>query len=251
MFSLMHTDQSNLRQWQQHLANDIAQHYRGAGKFAYHFAKNKVRFDPLFLDVFRAGLNIDGNEADVDLLDLGCGQGLLGMALVVQQMHESPRIGSYLGIEYSAANVARAQSAFASMASLTSFDSRCHQMKCVQGNIIDVPYPSAKIIALIDVLHYLNYEQQEQVLMRARSALAGQGKLLLRIGDAEMRQSNRISRMIDLVVSRWRGVDSGRIYCRGLQQWMQLLESLGFVSRVISSASSMFYSNVMIVAEPS
>ncbi len=122
-------------------------------------------------------------------------------------------------------------------------------MKCVQGNIIEAPYPTAKIIALIDVLHYLNYEQQEQVLMRARSALAGQGKLLLRIGDAEVRQSNRISRAIDLVVSRWRGVDSGRIYCRGLSQWMQLLKSLGFVPRVTSNATSMFYSNAMIVAE--
>jgi SAM-dependent methyltransferase len=246
MFSLMHPDQSDPRRWQQHLANDIAQHYRGAGKLAYYFAKNKVRFDPLFLDIFRADLDIKQFEADVDLLDLGCGQGLLGMALVVQQMHSSPQIASYLGIEYSAANVARAQSAFASMALVSP---RCHQMKCVQGNIIDAPYPSAKIIALIDVLHYLNYEQQEQVLMRARSALAGQGKLLLRIGDAGVLQSNRTSRVIDLVVSRWRGVDSDQIYCRGLQQWMQLLKSLGFVPRVTSSVTSMFYSNVMIVAE--
>jgi SAM-dependent methyltransferase len=258
----MATEAATLRQRQQLLASEVGQHYRDAGKFAYHFARNKIRFDPLLPDIFRADFAKDMNpgkaERVIDLLDLGCGQGLLAIALEVAQRLQAQgqwpaqpdsaawmplQLASYLGIEYSAANVARARSAF------IAIDPQCHRLQCVQGNIVDAPYPFAKIIALIDVLHYLNYQQQEQVLVRARSALAGQGQLLLRVGNAEARQSNRLSQRIDRMVSLWRGADSGRIYCRGLSQWMLLLESLGFVARVTSSASSMFYSNVMIVAE--
>ena len=124
------------------------------------------------------------------------------------------RVTSSHSIEYSAANVARAQSAFAEL------DPQQLRLHCVQGNIVDAPYPTAKIIALIDVLHYLNYEAQEQVLLRVRSTLSPQGRLLLRIGDADARQSNRISQQIDRVVSRWRGADNGEICCRGLTQML-------------------------------
>ena len=115
-----------------------------------------------------------------------------------------------------------------------------NRLKCVQGNILDVPYPAVKTIALIDVLHYLSYQQQEQVLVRARSALFAQGKLLLRVGNAEVPQSNRVSQAIDRMVSRWRGADSGQIYCRGLSQWILLFKSLGFIPRVTSRATSIF-----------
>lgn len=254
----MLTEPPSHRQWQQLLANDVAQHYRAAGRFAYHFAKSKVKHDPLFHDIFCPGLGADELGVDIDLLDLGSGQGFLATALVVAQQLQALgrwpalpgstggkplRLNSYLGIEYSAANVARAQTAFAAI------DPSCNRLECVQGNILDVPYPSVKTIALIDVLHYLNYPQQEQVLVRARSALLAQGKLLLRVGNAEVSQSNWVSQAIDRMVSRWRGADSGQLYCRGLSQWMLLLKSLGFIPRVTSRATNMFFSNVMIVAE--
>ena len=246
------------QRWQQLLAGEVAKHYRSAGKFAYHFAKNKVRYDSLSRDVFAAGLNIDSHEAEVDLLDLGAGQGLLAMAMLTAQRlhaqgqwpqvwvakkHLPLRVLSCHGIEYSAANVARAQSAFAEL------DPQHLRLSCVQGNIVNAPYPTAKTIALIDVLHYLNYAEQEQVLLRVRSVIAPQGQLLLRVGDAEARQSNRISQQIDRVVSRWRGTDNGEICCRGLSQWLLLLKKLGFVPRITSSVRSTFFSNVMIVAE--
>lgn len=246
------------RQWQQLLANGVSQHYRAAGKFAYHFAKSKIKHDPLFRDIFCTGLGADELGADIDLFDLGCGQGLLATALVVAQQLQALgrwpvlpssaggkplRLNSCQGIEYSAAIVARAQTAFAAI------DPSRNRLKCVQGNILDAPYPAVKTIALIDVLHYFNYPQQEQVLVRARSALLAQGKLLLRVGNAEVPQSNWVSQAIDRMVSRWRGADSGQLYCRGLSQWMLLLKSLGFIPRVTSRATNMFFSNVMIVAE--
>lgn len=258
----MSTNPPNLQQWHKQLAGEVGKTYRAAGSFACHFAKNKIRYDPFFSDFFQAGLALktitDDPVVSTDLLDLGCGQGLLAMVLVAAQRLQtqgkwpqqrgntgfaSPRMLSYTGIEYTAANVARATSAFSTV------DPTLHHLQCIQGNIVDAPFPAAKIITLIDVLHYLSFQEQEKVLTRVRSALTQGGRLVLRVGDAEARQGNRVSQRIDRIVSRWRGADSGKISCRGLSQWVSVLESSGFTPRVTSIATSMFYSNVLIVAE--
>jgi hypothetical protein len=47
--------------------------YRRAGGFAYHFARGKLRYDPVFREILELGL-LRGHPR---ILDLGCGQGLL------------------------------------------------------------------------------------------------------------------------------------------------------------------------------
>src|SRR3970040_312466 len=47
--------------------------YIAAGQYAWHFAKGKLRHDPVFFSLLRLGLLPDRGN----LLDLGCGQGIL------------------------------------------------------------------------------------------------------------------------------------------------------------------------------
>lgn len=47
--------------------------YRAAGRFAWHFARGKLAFDPVFPALLSLGLVPD----QARILDLGCGQGLL------------------------------------------------------------------------------------------------------------------------------------------------------------------------------
>src|SRR3970040_1289545 len=47
--------------------------YIGAGQYAWHFARGKLRHDPFFFSLLRRGLLPDRGS----LLDLGCGQGIL------------------------------------------------------------------------------------------------------------------------------------------------------------------------------
>jgi len=47
--------------------------YAAAGRYAWHFARGKLRHDPVFMYLLRYGLLPDRGS----LLDLGCGQGVL------------------------------------------------------------------------------------------------------------------------------------------------------------------------------
>ena len=60
--------------------------YRPAGKFAYHFARGKLGGDPLFLGILELGVL----RGDLRILDLGCGQGLLGAWLLsARQLYDA------------------------------------------------------------------------------------------------------------------------------------------------------------------
>ena len=60
------------------LCAEASRPYRTAGRFPYHFARCKLRFDPVFLTVVRRGLIPDRAR----VIDLGCGQALLASVLL-------------------------------------------------------------------------------------------------------------------------------------------------------------------------
>ena len=51
--------------------------YQRAGKFAWHFARGKLRWDPVFSHLLARGLIAPRTR----VLDIGCGQGLLASLL--------------------------------------------------------------------------------------------------------------------------------------------------------------------------
>ena len=55
------------------LIDRASEPYRGAGAFAYNFARGKLRSDPVFCALLERGLLLGRGH----ILDLGCGQGLL------------------------------------------------------------------------------------------------------------------------------------------------------------------------------
>ncbi len=67
-------------------------YYRPAGQFARHFAKVKLKSDPVFRAILTQGL-LTGRER---LLDLGAGQGLLAAwLLAARSCHASERRGAW------------------------------------------------------------------------------------------------------------------------------------------------------------
>src|SRR5512143_3769410 len=159
------------------LLNKATEPYRPAGRFAWHFARGKLGGDPVFAGLLELGAIANGTR----LLDLGCGQGLLASWLHsarqlydVGQWHsawpEPPRLASYRGIELMPSDVQRA--------SVIAADN----VEFVQGDIRTADFGKVDTVVILDVLHYINPEDQEQVLRRVREALLPSGKLVLRIG---------------------------------------------------------------------
>jgi SAM-dependent methyltransferase len=184
-------------------------------------------FDPAFGTI----IHRSWIEAGSRVLDVGCGQGLLASLLLAADSHCRVR-----GIELMPADARRARMALGDAA----------QIVC--GDIRQEDFGTADAAVILDVLHYIDYRAQDQVLQRLRAALQPDGLLLLRVGDADGGLPFRFSNWVDRVVTFVRGHRLGRLYCRPVVQWRRALESLGFQVEVIPLNQGTPFANVMLKA---
>lgn len=227
------------------LVANTAHRYRRGGRFALHFARGKLRGDPIYPALLARGL-IDDRAT---LLDLGCGQALLSTWLDAAvachgsgEWHEGwpapPKLKSYRGIDLSAREVARARSAIGPGSTVE------------MGDIRAADYRSADVIVMLDVLHYLDRPSQDRILERVRAALRPAGTLLLRVGDAGAGLGFTFSHLFDRLVRFCRGFGAGRLHARTLAEWTSALERAGFASFPTPMNDGTLFANVLIVAIP-
>lgn len=233
------------------LIDAASAYYRGAGRFAWHFARGKLGGDPVFAAILARGL-LSGRAR---ILDLGCGQGLLAAwLLAAHSCHASdaphlwpqgwpapPWLRHYTGVEINPHEVARARHAFA-------LDPGA-DLQIVHGDIREVDYGSADAVVILDVLHYLDQRAQEQVLRRVRGALGPGGLLLLRVGDAAGGLGFTLSKAVDHTVALVRRRRWIRLQCRPLRAWERLLSGCGFRTHALPMSEGTPFVNVLLRAE--
>lgn len=233
------------------LVNAASAYYRGAGRFAWQFARGKLATDPAFAEILARGL-LSGRAR---ILDLGCGQGLLAAwLLAARALHasdasgewpqgwpEPPCLHQYTGIEINLREVERARRAFA-------LDPGAN-VQIIHGDIRDADYAGADAVVILDVLHYLDQAAQERVLRRVRSVLGPQGLLLLRVGDAAGGVRFTLSKAIDQTVALARRRRWIRLECRPLGAWERLLSGCGFRTHALALQKGTAFVNVMLRAE--
>lgn len=234
------------RTWRQ-LHREACAPYRPVGRFAWHFAQGKLGRDP----VFRAFLERGDLPPGARVVDIGCGQGLLASLLGAcdraahagswpAQWPAAPAGCRYHGIELMPRDVARAEAALHALPMAP---------RVVCADMRQAELPPCDVVVILDVLHYVDHAAQEALLGRVRGALAPQGRLLLRVGDAAQTGGFRISQWVDRLVTWTRGHRVPPTYGRSVAQWQAVLERQGFqVQRVPMSAGTPF-ANVLLVAE--
>ncbi len=121
------------------------------------YVRGKLRWDPVFAAV--ATRVIDSPHP---LLDIGCGLGLLGQYLREHGFH-SP----YRGLDLDSRKIAQARAA--AVADMDFVTGTSTELPAFEGNV-----------ALIDLLHYLSADQQQQTLAAAAACVAPDGVLLIR-----------------------------------------------------------------------
>jgi SAM-dependent methyltransferase len=225
------------------LLDTASRPYRTAGRFAFHFARGKLRGDPVFSGILQRGLL----QARTRILDLGCGQGLLtawlraacqnhDAGLWPQEWPAPPRPESIAGIELKDADVLRAWRALGENCGV------------VQGDIRRHSFGDADAVVILDVLHYLSDAAQRDVLQRVRAILPVGGLLLLRIGDAGGGLRFRYSQWVDQTIMLLRGHAWVNTYCRSLAEWQRVLAQCGFESHSIPMSEGTRFANVLLVA---
>jgi SAM-dependent methyltransferase len=226
------------------LIDEASAPYRKAGLFAYHFARGKLRTDPVYRAILELGLL--GNRARI--LDLGCGQALLAALLQAavrcdergtwpEAWPPAPRPLSTRGIELMARDVQRARAALGS------------DCEVAQGDIRDVEFGAADAVVILDVLHYMSAQSQREVLQRVRKTLPPRGLLLLRVCDAGGGLRFRYTQWVDRVVMLSRGHALVATHSRGVEQWRQLLRECGFDSEPTPMSEGTPFANVLLIAQ--
>jgi SAM-dependent methyltransferase len=226
-------------------------YYRAAGRFAWHFARAKLRADPAYPLILEQGLLAHCTC----LLDLGAGQGLVAAWLLAARTCHAlgrpgawparwpapPQIQSYTGIEINPQEVRRARRAFAMAAAA--------EVRMVHADIGEAEFGRPDGILLLDVLHYNDFTAQERILGRARAALAPGGVLLVRIGNASGGQAFTLSKALDRSVALLRRGRWLPLHCRTLTNWQALLSELGFSTRAVAVSHGTAFTNTLLIGK--
>ena len=231
-----------------HLISRAAAPYKSSGTLAWHFACGKLGGDPVFVHLLAAGL-LTGRAR---ILDIGCGQGLLASWLLAAQASAAhgkwpavwpaaPQASLVRGIELMAPDVTRAERALAQAVN-------AGQAEFVQADMCNSDFGQTDAVVILDVLHYVPFAAQDDVLQRVRQSLAPGGVLLLRVGDAAAGLPFAISNWVDHAVTRLRGHRLGTLYCRPLAAWKTALQKLGFVVEALAMSQGTPFANVLLVA---
>lgn len=133
-------------------------------RWNYFYSRTKLASDPLYPAVADA---LRGSDAP--LLDLGCGIGLLALAL----RHEGVQL-AYHGVDFDAAKIVQARRA-----------ARHAGLPDVRFDVVDLAsaFPTHQgSVALLDVLQYLDAVAQQRLLDAALGMLAPGGRLVIRTG---------------------------------------------------------------------
>jgi SAM-dependent methyltransferase len=225
------------------LARQAATRYPARDRFARHFAYGKLSGDPMFRHVLESGLI----PPRARVVDLGSGQGVLAALLIAaKERHASgdwpatwpapANPSAYVGIELMQKDVDRARAASDGAA-----DHVC-------GDIRSTQLGAADTVLILDVLHYIDYAEQAQVLRRVRDALRPDGVLLLRVGDASDSWRFRYTVAVDRAVMRLRGHKLARLYNKPLARWKAELAELGFEAETLPMSEGTLFANVLLVA---
>lgn len=231
-------------QFRNALLDHATRPYRAAGRFAWNFARGKLAGDPVFFALLERGLIPDGDR----LIDIGCGQGLLASWLhSARALHEAgnwpqhwpaaPKIKRIWGLELMPKDVTRAQAALGDKAEF------------MQGNMCTADFGKADVAVILDVLHYVDYEAQEDVLRRVRAALPAGGVFITRVGDASAGLPFHVCNWVDRSVFYLRGHGLCKLYCRTLDEWMRVLARTGFNVEPLPMSAGKPFANVMLIAK--
>jgi len=205
----------------------VAGRYAVCGRLVRGYVAGKLRRDPVHRDV----LALAAREAFGDVLDVGCGRGQLGIALL-----EAGLARSVLGLDRSEAHLGQARRAGAGLA----FAAAAQDFARLQF------LPEADTVLLVDVLYQLDPAAQEALL--AAAARAARRLVLVRALDPGRGLRSALTLAFEHV-ARFTSPHSGlRVRALPLPRMIAGLQEAGFTVAVAPCWRGTPFANVLLTA---
>lgn len=202
--------------------------------------KNYIYKDPVLEWYMRIKVRMEKNYRLFDsmiprrarIVDVGCGYGALAYMLSLLSPHRK-----VLGIDYDCEKIELA---------LRNF-SRTEMIDFVADNALDAKLPEADVFILNDVLHYLDYESQDELLERCLARVSAGGMVIVRDGDSAKAAGHKVTGVTEKWSTRILGFNktSGRLCFTSGERIRSLAERCGF--SVAERANDRITSNTIYV----
>ena len=150
--------------------HQLYNNYRYKGPVLEWYLRIKLKLENYY-DAFNKFI-----PANAAIIDLGCGYGFLCYML---QFLSAGR--TITGVDYDEEKIAVASNGFL----------RSPRLNFFHADITSFELAAYDVIILADVLHYLKTEEQFRLLLTCFSALNPGGKILLRDGDADLKERHK------------------------------------------------------------
>ena len=228
------------------LLDIAASPYEKTGRINYQWARGKLKHDPIFPALIEHKLFPDG----ASVLDLGCGRGLLAAWMLGAERLNSA--GEWrgdappTGLNFRGIDLMEREILCGNRALQPLYGER---VQLQSGDMRDANLDSARIIAMLDVLHYIPRADQDALLDKARAALGSGGLLVARVGNANGGLRFTVSLWVDRLIMSLRTHRPSRLYCRPLDEWERALTARGFKVRAIPMSGGTPFANVLLIGE--
>lgn len=205
----------------------VAERYKACGRSAVSYVKAKLRHDP----VHRAVLALSEAEPFGDVLDIGCGRGQLGIALL-----EAGVARSVLGLDLHTRHLAQARAA----ASGLRYRVETRDLASPQE------MPAATTVLLVDVLYQLEDEAQCALLHAAARAAAR--RLIIRTLDPDRGLRSRVTLGLERSLRRVSPHAGAHVNPWPIPRLLALLRQLGLTASVAPCWQGTPFANVLVRA---
>lgn len=208
----------------------VARRYAGGSRFTRHYVAAKLRTDPVHATV----LALAAREPFGRVLDVGCGRGQLGVALL-----EAGLASEVTGLDWGAAALREAERAAAGLAFRAAY----------QDLSRPAPLPSADTVLLIDVLYTLDTPAQDALLHDM--AQAARGRIVIRTLDPALGLRSRFAIGAERLGRRVWPNSGAHVNARPVPALAAALERHGFDTTVAPCWQGTPFANALLVARRS
>jgi len=130
----------------------------------------------------------------------------------------------------------------------------CHakndRVEFVFGNIVDTDLPESDAFIISDVLHYMPYENQEELIKQCAERLKPNGTIMIRDGDCEMKSRHAVTKLSEFFSTRlgFNKTINGKkkLYFPSKTELIRVLENLKLEVEVIDNTR--YTSNLVFIA---